>query len=229
MVLAVEKGFVFTKYLCFREPVRRYPSTFLIMLSPTMNTDVLDFWGLVEFWDGGCGLSLSLSGGQFSLFIIWLTFVFVFEDVTPVFVKCVVSSGSAWISLSTCTSFTLLFCFANFANWSSLSDWMGFEVVDIQVSRRSSFISETLSSFGLSHGLLPLHSQEFRLSSVLMTLFFSFTYSLKKPISLLSEEIWLWSLRRNSSRCPFSFVSLGSCCFTLRRIACFSCILAASS
>ena len=179
MVLAVEKGLVFTKYWCFRELVRRYPSTFLIMLSPTMNTDVLDFWGLVGFWDGGGGLSLSLSGGRFSLFIIWLT-SFIFEDVTPVLVKCVVSSGSAWITLSTCTSFALLLCFANFVNWRSL--------VDIQVSRSSSFISEMFSSFGFSHGLLPLHSQEFRLSSVLMTLFFSFTSSLKKPTSLHCED-----------------------------------------
>ena len=128
---------------------------------------------------------------------------FIFEDVTPVLVECVVSFGSASITLSTCTSFTLLLCFANFINWLSLSYWMGFEIVDIQVSRRSSFISEMLSSFGLSHGLLPLHSQKFRLSSVLMTLFLSFTSSLKKPISLLSEEIWLWRRQRNSSRCPF--------------------------
>ena len=182
MVLAVEKGLVFIKYYCFRELVSRYLSTFLIMLSPTMNTDVLDF-----------------------------------------------SSGSGWITLSTCTSFTLILCLANFVNWRSLSDWMRFEVVDIQVSRRSSFISEMLSSFGLSHRLLPLHSQEFRLSSVLMTLFFSFTSSLKKSISLSSEEIWFWRLRRKSSRCYFSFVSLGSCCFTSCIIACFSCILAALS
>ena len=191
---------------------------FLIMLSPTMNTNVLDFWGTVGFWDLGGGLSLTF-------FLI----SFIFHDVTPGLVKCVVSSGSASITLSTCTSFTLLFCFANFVNWWLLSDWMEFEVVNIQVSRCSSFTSEMLSSFGVSHGLLLLHSQEFRSSSVLMTLFFSFTSSLKKPISLLSEEIWLWRLRRSSSRCPFSFVSLGICCFTSRRIACFSCILAASS
>ena len=160
MVLAVEKGLVFTKYWCFRKLVRSYPSTFLIMLSPTMNTDVLDFGGLVGFWDGGGGLSLSLSGGRFSLFIRWLT-SFIFEDVTRVLVKCVGSSGSAWITLSTCTSFTLFLCFANFVNWRSL--------VDIQVSRRSSFISEMFSSFGFSHGLVPLHSQKFRLSSVLMS------------------------------------------------------------
>ena len=146
------------------------------------------FLGLIGFWDGGGGLSFYLSGGRFSLFIVW-HILFIFEDVTPVLVKCVVSSGCARMTLSTCTSFTLLFCFANFVNWRLLSDWMGFEVGDIQVSRRSSFISEMLSSFGLSHGLLPLHSQKFRLSSVLMTLFLSFTSSLKKPISLLSEEI----------------------------------------
>ena len=189
MVLAVEKGLVFTKYWCFRELVRRYPSTFLNMLSPTMNNDVLDFWGLVGFWNGGGGLSLSLSGGQFSLFIIWLT-SFIFEDVTPVLVKCVVSSGSAWITLSIYTSFTLLLFFANFVNWRLLSDWLGFEVVGIQVLRRSSFISEMLSSFGLSHGLLLLYSQQLRLSNVLMTLFFCCTFSLKKPISLLGEEIY---------------------------------------
>ena len=116
MVLAVEKGLVFIKYYCFRELISRYLSTFLIMLSPTMNNDVLDF-----------------------------------------------SSGSGWITLSTCTSFTLVLCLTNFVNWCSLSDWMRFEVVDIQVSRRSSFISDRL---------LPLHSQVVRLSSVLMTLFF---------------------------------------------------------
>ena len=99
-----------------------------------------------------------------------------------------------------CLNNTLFLCFDNFVNWRSLSDWMGFEVVDIQVSRRSSFISKMFSSFGLSHGLLPLHSQEFRLSSALMTLFFSFTSYLKKSILLLSEEIWLWRLQRSSSR-----------------------------
>ena len=142
---------------------------FLIMLSPTMNTNVLDFWGTVGFWDLGGGLSLTF-------FLI----SFIFHDVTPGLVKCVVSSGSASITLSTCTSFTLLFCFANFVNWRSLSDWMGYEVMELQVSRRSSFISEMLSSFRLSHGLLLLHSHEFCLSSVPMTFFFSFTPILKK-------------------------------------------------
>ena len=66
------------------------------------------------------------------------------------------------------------FCFANFLNWQLLSDWMRFEV-----SRHSSFILEMLSSFRLSHGLLLLLSQEFRLSSDLMTLFSSFTSPLK--------------------------------------------------
>ena len=154
--------------LLMLQRISKKVSTFLIMLSPTINTDVLDFWGLVGFWDGGGGLSLSLSGGRFSLFIIWLT-SFIFEDVTPVLVKCVVSSGSASITLSIYVSFTLLFCFANFVNWRSLSGWMGFEVADIQVSQRSSFTSEMLSSFGLSHGLLLFHLQEFRLSSALMT------------------------------------------------------------
>ena len=138
------------------------------MLFPTMSTDVLDFWGLVEFLDDGGGLSLSLSGGRFSSFTTWLISL-IFEDVTSVLVKCVLSSGHALITLSTCISFTLLFCPANFVNWLSLSDLMGFEVVDRQVSQRSSFLSEM---FGLSHGLLLSHSQEFRLNSVLMTLFF---------------------------------------------------------
>ena len=186
----------------------------------------LNFWELDGFWGGGGGLSPSLPGHRFSLFVMWLT-SFIFEDITPVLVKCVVSSGSTWIALSTFTSFALLLGFANFVNWCSLSDWMGFEVVDIQVSRRSSFIPEIVSSFGLSHGLLLLHSHEFRLGSVLMILIFSFSSFLKKPISLLIQEIWLWRLRRSLSSCPFSFVSLGSCCFTSCRIACFSCILAA--
>ena len=34
-------------------------------------------------------------------------------------------------------SFILLFCFANFVNWQASSDWIGFEVVDKQVSLRS--------------------------------------------------------------------------------------------
>ena len=171
MVLAVGQCLVLTKYWCFRKLVRRYPSTFLIMLSPMMNTDVLDFWGLGGFRDSGGGLSLPLSGYWFSLFIIWLT-SFMFEDVTPVLVKCVGSSRSAWITLSTCTSFALLLCFTNFANLRSSSDWMGFEVMDIQVSWCSSFILEIFSSFGFSHGLLPLDSQEFRLSSVRWHCFF---------------------------------------------------------
>ena len=61
--------------------------------------------------------------------------------------------------------------------------------MDVQVSRRSSFFKEMLSSLGFSHGLLLLYSQKFHLSSVLMTLFFAFTSSLKKAISVLSEEI----------------------------------------
>ena len=50
MVFAAVKGLVFSKYWCFRELVRRYPSIFLIMLSPTMNINGLDFFGLVGFW-----------------------------------------------------------------------------------------------------------------------------------------------------------------------------------
>ena len=105
MVLAVEKGLVFTKYWCFRKLVRRYSSTFLIMLSPTMNS--FRFLGvnwILRWW---WWLFLSLSGGWFSLFIIWLT-SFISEDVTPVLVKWVVSSGSALWQLP-----------HNFENWKS--------------------------------------------------------------------------------------------------------------
>ena len=71
-------------------------------------------------------------------------------------------------------SFILLFCFANFVNWRASSDWMTFEVVDKQVSRRSSFFSEILSNLGLSHRLLLLHSQELGLRGFLMILCFFF-------------------------------------------------------
>ena len=100
----------------------------------------IDFWRLVGFWDSGGGLSFFLSGGRLSLFITWLI-LFRFEDVTSLLIKCVVSSRCAWLfnSLSICICFTLLFCFANFVNWRSLSDWMEFDVVDIQIWRRSSF------------------------------------------------------------------------------------------
>ena len=67
MVFAVEKGLVFTK--CFRELVS-FPSTFLTMLFPKMNT-VLDFWGWLGF-EMVVVIYLSLSGGRFSLFITWL-------------------------------------------------------------------------------------------------------------------------------------------------------------
>ena len=95
--------------------------------------------------------------------------------LTSVLIKCILSCGCAWITLSIGIPFTLLFCLANFVNWHSLSDWMGFEEVDIQVSVFS-FFSEILLSFGLSHGLLLLHSQKFRLSTVLMKLFFFFYF-----------------------------------------------------
>ena len=145
-------------------------------------------------------------------------------------VKCVVSSGMCFKNPINLSIFCSAFFFANFVNWRLWSDWMGFGVMGIQVSQLSSFFffSEILSRFGLSHGLLLLHSPELRLSSVLMALFFPFNSSLKKSISLLSEEVWLWRLRKSSSRCPFSFASLASCCFISRRMACFSCILAAS-
>ena len=90
------------------------------------------------FWDGDCGLSFSLSGSLFFLFITRLM-SFIFEDVTYVLVKRFVLFGCAWITLSICISFILLFCFANFVSWSSLLDWMRFEAVDIQVSRNSFF------------------------------------------------------------------------------------------
>ena len=170
MIFAVEKSLVFTKCWCFREHVRRYLLIFLfliflIMLSITMYADVLVFWGLVGF------ISFFIWG---SIFLIHhMAHLFTFEDVTSVLVKCVLYSGCAWITLSIFVSFTLFFCFGNFVNWLSLPDWIGFEALDIQAWRRSSFCSE-MSSFGLSHGLLLLHSQKFRLSSVLMTLFFFF-------------------------------------------------------
>ena len=88
---AAEKGIVFTKYWCFRELIKRYSSTFFIRISPTMNTDALDFWRLVGFWDGRCGLSVSLSGDRFSLLTTWLN-SFMFEDATSVLVKCVLCS-----------------------------------------------------------------------------------------------------------------------------------------
>ena len=174
------------------------------MLSRTMNTDVLHFGGLVGFW---VSLSLSLWGGRFSLFI-------------TSFIHCI---------MTFIISFTLFFCSANFVNWLSLSDCMRFEVMHIQVLRRSSFFSEILSSFQLSYGLLLLLLQELRLSNVLMALFFSFTSTLKKPVSLLSEVIWLWRLRRSWCRWPFSFVPSGSCCFTSHRIVCFNYIFPGSS
>ena len=112
-----------------------------------------------------------------SIFLIhYMAHLIIFHDVTPVLVECVVSSWSAWTTLSTCTSFTVISCFANFVNSLSSSDWMEFEVMELQVSRRSSFISEILPSFGLSHGQLLLHSHDFCLSSVLMTLFFFFYF-----------------------------------------------------
>ena len=143
-------------------------------------------------------------------------------------VKCVVSSGSAWITLSICISFTLLFCFDNFVNWHSLSSWIGFEVVNILVSQRSSFFFRNVVEFR------TFTWTTFAFTGVLSEqcsndIFFSFPSSLKRPISPVREEIWLWRLQRSYSRCPFSFVSLRSCCFTSRRIACFSCILTALS
>ena len=125
-VYAVEKGLVFRKCWCFREHLKRYPWIFLIMLSPTLNIDGLGFWRLVGFWYGGGGLSLSLSGGWFALFITWLI-SFIFEDVTSSLVKCVVSSGCCWITLSICISFGLLFRFANFVSWQLLLTGWGLD------------------------------------------------------------------------------------------------------
>ena len=150
---------------------RRFSIDFLNHAIPNDEQWWFGFWEVVRFWDGGGGLSLSLWVGWFSIFITWLI-SFIFEDVTFVLVKCVLSSGCAWITLSVCISFALLFGFANFVNWRLLSDWMGLGVMDIQVSRRSSFLSKILLTFGRSHGLLLFHSQELHLSNVLMTLFF---------------------------------------------------------
>ena len=105
------------------------------------------FLGLVGFWDGGDDLSFFIRGSIF--FIHYMAHLIYFEDVTSVLVILVVSSGCALIALSICTSFTLLFCFTNFVNWRLLSDWMEFEVVDIQVLRRYLLFSEILLSFGL--------------------------------------------------------------------------------
>ena len=118
------------------------------MLSPTINSDVLDFGGYLGFEMVVVIYLFLYQGGRFSLFIIWLI-SFIFEDVTPVLVKCVVSSGSVSITLSIYISFTLLFCFANFVNWRSLSGWMGFEVVDVQVSQPTSLFQKScpLSDF----------------------------------------------------------------------------------
>ena len=140
------------------------------MLSPTMNTDGLDFCGLVGFWDGGVGLSLTLSGGQFSLFVkAHLVYIWGCNFCIG---QILVLSWCPWIKLSMHTFFALLFCFASFVNWQLLFEWMGFGVIDIQVSDVLHFFLEILPSFGLSHGLLLLHSQEWRLSNVLITLLF---------------------------------------------------------
>ena len=136
------------------------------------------------FYDGSESDDGENDGGNYIIFVIHCM-------AHPIYIwECnsLVGQGRCfiWISLNnTINLYIVHLCFANFVNRHSLSDWMGFEVVVTQVLRRSSFISEMLASFGFSHGLLLLHSQEFRLSSVLMTLFFSFTSSLKKPISLL--------------------------------------------
>ena len=98
-IFCIRREVFFTRYWCFRKRVRRYPSIFLIMLSPTMNNDVLYFWGLVGFWDGGCDLPVFLSEDRFFLFITWLI-SFVFENATSVLVKCIVSSDCAWVTLS---------------------------------------------------------------------------------------------------------------------------------
>ena len=166
---------------------------------------------------------LSLSGGWLSLFITWLI-SFIFKDVTSALVKCVVLSGCAWKTLSIFWSFALLFWFANFVNWRLLSDYYG--IWSNGYTSIATFFRNFVE-FRTFTWTATFAFTELRLSSVLMTLFFPFTSSLKKLISLLSEEISLWRLQRSSSRCPFSFMSLGSCCFTSRRMACFSCILAA--
>ena len=156
MDFAVEKGLLFTKYWCFRELVRRYSLTFLIMLSSIMNTDCSDFWSFVGF-EIGSGLSFFM---RMSIIVMTWLISFIFEDVTSVLTKCIVSSGYTWKTLSICISFALLFCFANFLDWQFLFYWIRFGVMDIEVSWHSSFFSEILFSFGLSHELLLLHTQE---------------------------------------------------------------------
>ena len=174
------------------------------MLSPTMNTNGLNFWGVS--WILRWRLQFISCCIRGSIILMWLI-PFMFEDVLSILIKCFVSSRCAWKSLSICISFTLLFCLANFVKWWLLFYWMGFGVMDIEVSQGSSFFSEILWSFRLSHGLqLCIHR-----SCVWAVFQWHFLFSsLKKPF--LSDEIWLWRLQRSSSRCPFSFVSSGSCC-----------------
>ena len=120
MVFGVEKGCVFTKYWCFRELVKRYPSIFLITLSQTMNTNGLDFWGLVGF---------EMLVRWFVSFFIRGSIFFIHYMAHLVHIwGCNFCIGQMryyiWITLSIC--FALLFSFGNFVNWWLSSDWMGF-------------------------------------------------------------------------------------------------------
>ena len=156
VVFGVEKGCVFTKHWCFRELVKRYPSIFLITLSQTMNTNGLDFWGLVGF---------EMLVRWFVSFFIRGSIFFIHYMAHLVHIwGCNFCIGQMryyiWITLSIC--FALLFSFGNFVNWWLSSDWMGFEyTIDNQYTIIATFfiLLEILSSFGLSHWLLVLHPQ----------------------------------------------------------------------
>ena len=162
---------------------------FLNHAIPSEEHQCFRFWGVSWILRWWWWFIFSLTVGQFSLFITWLI-SFIFEDVTSVLIKCVFSSGCAWTTLSICISFTLLFCFANFVNWRSLSDWMGFEVVHIQVSRGSSFFFRNVvefQTFTLAATFAFTRVSSGQRSNDIVSV--SFTSSLKKSISLLSEEV----------------------------------------
>ena len=76
------------------------------MLSPKMNIDVLDFWGVIVFCDGGSGLSFPLPGGLLSLSVgQMLCFIWM----------CLNNNINLY-------NFNSAFCFANLVNWQSLSE-----------------------------------------------------------------------------------------------------------
>ena len=104
-----------------------------------MNTNGLDFWGVS--WVLRWRLQFISYFIRGSVILMWLI-PFMFEDVLSILIKCFVSSRCAWKSLSICISFTLLFCLANFVKWWLLFYWMGFGVMDIEVSQGSSFFQK---------------------------------------------------------------------------------------